>query len=157
MSTQDLIKSGLVESFLLGFASKEEQELVRERALTDSQFNDYLADIESNVRAYFNGKSVIPPAPLREVIALRSPQKNAGKPKHEFQSADAGPLNGNARYHEIEVNDTHIKVHKYWRPAFIAVFILSKIFLIAGLYFYFKSQHVQDELNRLKAQTELHK
>ncbi|WP_353717698.1 hypothetical protein [Dyadobacter sp. 676] len=45
-----------------------------------------------------------------------------------------------------------MKVHKLWRPAFIAVFILSKIFLIAGLYFYFKSVAQQEELEKIKTE-----
>jgi hypothetical protein len=48
-------------------------------------------------------------------------------------------------------------VHKLWRPAFIAVFILSKIFLIAGLYFYFKSVSPQEELQKIKTVMQLNK
>ena len=51
----------------------------------------------------------------------------------------------------VDVDETHIRVHKYWRPAFIAVFVLSKIFLILGLYYYFKASSLEKEMLRMQA------
>ena len=59
------------------------------------------------------------------------------------------------KYLEVEVSDTHLRVHKYWRPAFIAVFVLSKIFLATALYFYFKSDSLNKENLKLQQEIEL--
>ena len=147
MKTQEFIESGILESHLLGFATNEEQEKVREMMLADRELAEYVLNLESDVRSYFLNESVTPPSAVRDIIQLRNLRER--KEKHEFKSANQ---NTNAPYLDIEVNDTHIKVHKFWRPAFIAVFVLSKIFLIAGLYYYFKSASQADELQRLKAQ-----
>lgn len=112
----------------------------------DHTLADYVVDLEENMRGYFSRESVSPPGAVREIIQFRSLRDK--KEKHVF--TDQNP--DNTKYLDVEVNDTHIKVHRNWRPAFVAVFILSKIFLIAGLYYYFKSASQAEELQKLKAQ-----
>jgi hypothetical protein len=148
LNIQDFIASGILESHLLGLTDEKEKEQVRQMMLADPSLEYYATELESDMREYFNRTSVPPPAGAREIVALRAFRDQ--KAKHEF-NANQSPKN---QYLDVEVNDTHIKVHKFWRLAFIAVFILSKIFLIAGLYFYFKSASQQEELNKLKTQTE---
>ncbi|TLU99607.1 hypothetical protein FEN17_20790 [Dyadobacter luticola] len=131
----------------MGFTNREEQEQVRQMMLVDRELETYVADLEADMRGYFAEDAVMPPAVVRELIELRSQREK--KEKHQFDDKTS-----DSQYLNVEVNDTHIKVHKNWRPAFIAVFILSKIFLIAGLYFYFKSVSQQEELQRLKTQIE---
>ncbi|MCE6990446.1 hypothetical protein [Dyadobacter sp. CY323] len=147
MKTQEFIESGILESHLLGFATNEEQEQVKQMMSADRELADYVLNLESDIRSYFVHESVTPPTAVREIIQLRNLRER--KEKHAFKSADQDIK---APYLDIEVNDTHMKVHKFWRPAFIAVFVLSKIFLIAGLYYYFKSASQAEELQKLKAQ-----
>jgi hypothetical protein len=59
-----------------------------------------------------------------------------------------------ASYLEVEYDNTHIKVHKFWRPAFIAVFVLSKIFLVLAVYFYFKAESLIKENAKLQQEVE---
>jgi hypothetical protein len=42
-------------------------------------------------------------------------------------------------------------VHKIWRTVFIAVFILSKIFLILAIYYFLEYRHAEKRLNRVTA------
>lgn len=148
METQDFIESGILEAHLLGLTNEEEKELVTQMVEENKEVREYLVDIESDITRYFDGSSVTPPSALREIIHLRSNQKNFRKEKHSFKKK-AGE-DQNTRFLDVEVNDTHIKVHKFWRPAFIAVFILSKIFLIAGLYYYFKAVNQEEQILKLK-------
>jgi hypothetical protein len=148
LKTQEFIESGILESHLMGFTNKEEQEQVRQMMQADDRLAAYVEDLESNMKAYFERDSVMPPRDTREVIQLRNDRSS--KQKHNLR--DTVP--NSTPYLDIEVNDTHMKVHKLWRPAFVAVFILSKIFLIAGLYYYFKSASQAEELQRLKMQVE---
>ncbi|KAA6441628.1 hypothetical protein FEM33_01160 [Dyadobacter flavalbus] len=157
MNTQDLIKSGILESYLLGLASREEQELVQQKMLDDPELAAYVTHLENDVLSYFDANAVSPPQDVREIVHLRSRKGNAQKRKHVFNRIPKEENYNKGPYLEVEVSDTYIKVHKYWRPAFIIVFILSKIFLIAGLYYYFKSSGQEQEILRLKTQIQQQK
>jgi hypothetical protein len=152
LNTQDFIESGVLESYMLGFASKQEQDYILKMVSENSHLEEYLIDMETDVQHYFQVKAVPPPPELREVIVLRNPETEIVKKKHVFSNAKTQEPLKKETYLDIEVNDTHIKVHKYWRPAFIAVFVLSKIFLIAGLYYYFKSASLEAENAKLRTE-----
>ena len=142
----------MLESHLMGLASEEEQQLVAEMMLTDREMSGYVNELEEDIKRYFAEGSVPPPEAVREIILLRSIREKKGR-----SSYDVGETVDTKQFLDVEVNDTHMKVHKLWRPAFIAVFILSKIFLIAGLYFYFKSLAQQEEIEKIKTEIQLNK
>ena len=146
------MESGVLESYLLGLSSRDEQEQVRQQIAGDQELSERLVDLEVRLKAYFTRNAVPPPPEIREILVLRNTETEITKPRHVFNRAKSEDTKSNNQYLDVEVNDTHIKVHKYWRPAFIAVFILSKIFLIAGLYYYFKSANLQEEIVRLKTE-----
>ncbi|MCF0064170.1 hypothetical protein MUK70_28230 [Dyadobacter chenwenxiniae] len=150
MGTNDFIESGILEAHLLGLTNEDEKELVKQMVEENQEVKEHLVDIESDITRYFNGAAVTPPSALREIIHLRSNQENFRKEKHTFKKK--AEEDQNTRFLDVEVNDTHIKVHKFWRPAFIAVFILSKIFLIAGLYYYFKAVNQEEQIQKLKTE-----
>lgn len=150
MSKQEFIESGILESHLMGFANEEEQQLVAAMVLSDKEISEYVNDLEVDIKRYFAEGSVPPPEAVREIILLRSIREKKGRSNY-----DVGGTADKKQYLDVEVNDTHMKVHKLWRPAFIAVFILSKIFLIAGLYFYFKSLAQQEEIEKIKTEMQL--
>ena len=152
MNNKEIIESGILESYLLGLTKDHEQEQTKQMVLSDPTLMDYIEVLENNIREYFDHKSVTPPSQLREVVQLRTLKSETRKEKHVFGKASGSKQAG--AYHDIEVNDTHIKVHKYWRPAFIAVFILSKIFLIVGLYYFFKSANLENENAKLRTKSE---
>lgn len=148
MSKQEFIESGILESHLMGLANEEEQAQVAEMMQADSEMAEYVNDLEYDIKRYFAEGSVPPPEAVREIILLRSIREKKGSSEEPVDAK---------QYLDVEVNDTHMKVHKLWRPAFIAVFILSKIFLIAGLYFYFKSVAQQEEIEKIKTETQVNK
>lgn len=150
MSKQEFIESGILESHLMGLANDEERQLVAEMMLSDREMSEYVNGLEVDIKRYFAEGSVPPPEAVREIILLRSIRE-----KKSRSSYDVGETVDAKQYLDVEVNDTHMKVHKLWRPAFIAVFILSKIFLIAGLYFYFKSVAQQEEIEKIKTEMQV--
>jgi len=152
LETKDFIESGILESYLLGLTADDEKEYVQNRILTDQQITDYVLDLESDIRLYFDQHATPPPPEIREIVQLRTSRRDIQKKKHVFEQKTAEEPRKKDEYLEIEVNDTYIKVHKFWRPAFIAVFILSKIFLIAGLYYYFKTTSLEQENEKLKTE-----
>lgn len=157
METSNFMKSGILESYLLGFSTEKEKEIINQKILTDQQVIDYLVDLEEGIVSYFDQNLVPPPPEIREIIHLRSTKTDIVKQKHLFKSVPKNNTEKKPEYLDIEVNDTYIKVHKYWRPTFIAVFILSKIFLISGLYYYFKTTSLEQEIIRLKTEIPLTK
>jgi hypothetical protein len=152
LETRDFIESGILESYVLGLTTDKEKEFVLERVLTDQDLTDYTLELETDIMSYFNQGSVPPPPEVREIIQLRTTRRDIQKKKHVYDNKSSEQPPKKDEYLEIEVNDTHIKVHKWWRPAFIAVFILSKVFLIAALYFYFKAASQEQEIEKLRAQ-----
>jgi anti-sigma-K factor RskA len=150
LETKDFIESGILESYLLGLTSEDEKEYIQNRILTDQQVTDHVLNLESDIRLFFDQYTTPPPAEVREIVQLRTARRDIQKKKHVFEQKTTQDTSKKDEYLEIEVNDTYIKVHKLWRPAFIAVFILSKIFLIAGLYYYFKTVSLEQENEKLK-------
>ena len=150
MENREFIESGYLESYVLGLTTESEKELVKQKLLEDQSISSYLIDLETGIKKYFDQTSILPPTEVREIIHLRNLKTDIKKEKHVFTNASGNEGKKNNEYLDIEVNDTYIKVHKYWRPAFIAVFVLSKVFLIAGLYYYFKTTSLEQEILRLK-------
>ncbi|CAG4991091.1 hypothetical protein DYBT9275_00676 [Dyadobacter sp. CECT 9275] len=149
MKTHEFISSGILEVSILGLASAEEKKAVQQFVQDEPAMADYLADLEKGINAFFHTQSVTPPPVIRNLILLKTTRSDLQKSPPQKQTEN--PHASKEKFLEIEVSDTHIKVHKYWRPAFITIFVLSKIFLILGLYYYFKSTTLQKEIDQLKA------
>lgn len=155
MNPKTYIESGILETYILGLASDEQQKDVEKYTHTYPEISFALEDLGQVINQHFSVN--IPPPNVRQRIKEyednslkkwdfneQSHQKNE-TPKEEV------------KYLEVEVSDTHLRVHKYWRPAFIAIFILSKIFLATTLYFYFKSDSLNKDNLKLQQEIELFK
>ena len=154
MKTYNYLKDGILEAYLLGITTEKEKEEVEQLLATDADVLAELNELETDMENYFLRNAVPPPPSIREAVSVRISETEIKKWEeaphrrtHE-KSADSRP--NEHSYVHVEVDDTHIRVHKYWRPAFIAVFVLSKIFLILGLYYYFKASSQAEEIMRLK-------
>ncbi len=155
MKNQEYIQSGILESYLLGIVSEEEQREVEQRVLIDNEVAKALQSIEIDIANHYLTNAVPPPPNVREAILLNANKNELKKWQQQNTFKEATNHTEQTKYLEVEVDNTHIKVHKYWRPTFIAVFVLSKIFLIAALYFYFKSDSLTKENERLKQEIKL--
>lgn len=158
MKNYQYLTNGVLESYLLGLASEQEKEELKQILATDEEVLNQLGEIETEMEAYFIRHAVPPPPAIREKIELRISETEIKKweptPHTDFtQKTTEAPAN-EPYYVNADVDTTHIRVHKHWKIAFIAVFVLSKIFLITGLYFYFKAHTLEQEIERIKAQTQ---
>jgi hypothetical protein len=148
------LTNGVLESYLLGLVSDDEKQEVERLLTTDPEILSHLNELEVEMEQYFLQNAVPPPPAVRKAI-LEKINKNELKKRDPEEytrfKPDSSDEPAKPNYIDVEVDDTHIRVHKYWRPAFIAVFILSKIFLILGLYYYFKTNSLEQEIIRLKA------
>jgi len=140
--------------------SDDEQKEVERLLTTDSEILSQLNELETEMEDYFTRSAVPPPPAVRMAILDELNKTDLIKRNRDqddytrFNRQSSGQESPKSDYIDVEVNNTHIQVHKYWRPAFIAVFVLSKVFLIAGLYYYFKTSSLEQEIIRLKATTQ---
>ncbi|MBN9380594.1 MAG: hypothetical protein J0H74_07520 [Chitinophagaceae bacterium] len=49
----------------------------------------------------------------------------------------------NETFYPVSNKSITLRVHKYWRTAFIAIFILSKILLVLSVYLFIKYRHLE--------------
>ncbi|MFC5409559.1 hypothetical protein ACFPMF_09590 [Larkinella bovis] len=150
MDIRHYIDSGILEAYLLGLTSEEEQNEVEQMKLRHPEISAALNEIEIRIESCCLENAVPPPPGAWDVIQARTSHSDLKKraPNDSQNKKEAG--SDKSGYVEAEVRDSYIRVHKLWRIAFLIVFILSKIFLIAGLYYYFKSDSQQQEIERLK-------
>ena len=157
MKNDNYLTSGILETYLLGLTTEKEKDELEQVLATDPEILAQLNELEASMEDYFIRNAIPPPPGIREKIELRISetelkkwedvkQTNPNPKSTEFKSNEPS-------YVHVEVDDTHIRVHKNWRMAFIAVFILSKVFLILGLYYYFKAASLEQEIIRLKSTT----
>lgn len=134
-------------------AQDEKNELERVLA-TDPDVLAELTELEIQMEDYFLVNAVPPPPGIKAAIEQRinktDIQKREPGEHSRFNRTIPEPESAKPGYVNVEFSDTHIRVHKNWRTAFVAIFILSKIFLTLGLYFYFKSNSQEQEITRLK-------
>ncbi len=157
MKTHPYLTSGILEAYLLGLVTEKEREELEQVLVADPEVLSQLNELEATMEEYFISNAVPPPPGIREKIELRISQTELKK-WEELTQTDPNPTSTERQstepqYVNVEVNNTHIQVHKHWRTAFIAIFILSKVFLILGLYYYFKSSSLEQEIDRLKSTT----
>lgn len=153
MNTQTYIESGILESYILGIASDAQQHEVERYKQMFPEVSSALEDLEMVINQQFSGN--IPPPSVRQRIKEHEDEKLKKWDFNDQNHQENTTKREEVKYLEVEVSDTHLRVHKYWRPAFIAVFVLSKIFLATALYFYFKSDSLNKENLKLQQEIEL--
>jgi anti-sigma-K factor RskA len=142
------IQSGIVESYVLGLASPAEVAEFEQLLPHFPQLKDALSDFEYQLELFAIDHEVPPPpgsrerieARLRETPAVRRPVREEKRYRR----------NATADYIRVEASSELIKVHKYWRTAFIAIFILSKILLALAIYYFVEYRHAQKQIVQME-------
>lgn len=148
------LEDGFLEAYLTGLVSEQERAEMKQHLSENPEIQQELSDMENDMEQFFMRHAVPPPPGMRDAVMKRINDSEIQKwrpdtdDKQSQRSSNA--TNRDSQYVHVEVDNTHIRVHKYWRPAFIAVFVLSKVFLIAGLYYYFKAGSMERELEQLR-------
>lgn len=151
MKIQEYIASGIVESYALGLASGEEVAQFERLLAYHAPLRNALSDFEFQLELFALEHSVPPPPGVREKILDRLRKVPAVRPVDRQDRAGGGKgKDRSSEYISIEHSSTHIRVHKYWRLAFIVVFILSKIWLGLAIYYFVQNQHAQMEILQLQ-------
>lgn len=153
MKNYQYLTDGLLETYLLGTLSDTEREEAKQILAADPDVLAQLDELELAMEQHFLENAVPPPPGVGLALQERLFGSELKKWEHKTTQAPPAPEPEPSRspYIDVEVSDTYLRVHKYWRAAFIAVFVLSKIFLVFGLYQYFKANSLEQEILRLKA------
>lgn len=145
MELEQYISTGIIESFLLGLATPDEVAELQRMRLRFPGLETEIAAVERRMeKAAFDG-AVPPPARVWQGIRQHL----------DWESSFQEEKLEDERKHYTFINmqpkaGTYISVHRSWKIILILFFILSKLFLIGFLYFYFKSQSLQDKLNEAR-------
>ena len=155
MKNYQYLTDGLLESYALGALSPENRKEAVQLIATDPDLAPELEALEMEMEHHFMQYAVPPPPAIKTALQQRliGAEVQKWQAPHEPPYTKEAPRSEPTRspYVEVEVNDTYLRVHKNWRTALIAIFILSKVFLAFGLYHYFKASSLEQEIERLKA------
>ena len=157
---QQYINSGILEAYVTGSASDEEVNELLHMKANYPEVNIALQELEKDMEFIAQQMAITPPARtwdkisdtideliLRQTSGTEQFTNRGGGNHNDYDKPDTGP-----QYIEVEAQSNHIKVHKTWKWVFIAVFILSKIFLACAIYFYLENRQAQQQLNDLKTE-----
>ena len=151
MNIELYIQSGIVESYVLGLASPAEVAEFEQLLPHFPQLKEALSDFEYHLELFAIDHEVPPPPGSREKIEARLRETPAVRRTiHHEEKRYRREASGD--YIRVEVSSDQIKVHKYWRPAFIAIFILSKILLALAIYYFVEYRQAQKQIIQLEQQ-----
>lgn len=136
MELDSYIESGAIEAYALGLASEEEVAELEHMRKLYPELNKEVKLIQSKLEKIAMEEAVTPPGAVRQRILQRIDWENENKSQEKT----------NYTYINIQPKEgDHITVHKWWKFFFIAVFILSKVFLFFAIFFYLKYRQMQEQ------------
>lgn len=151
MKNYQYLTDGLLETYVLGVMPKDQRQQAEHLIATDPDLALQLEELELGMEQYLLQHAVPPPPGVKAALQQRLVGNDLKKWEEQYTQEPPAPEPNRSAYVDVEVSDTHIRVHKNWRAAFIAVFVLSKIFLAFAMYQYFKANSLEQEVQRLKA------
>ena len=140
------LQSGIIESYALGLATKEEVDEFEQLLPHYPELKDALQDFEYHLELFSIDNEIPPPPEVREKIEerLRTLPAIPAMAQRTYKGH-------RTEYVQAKETSNHIRVHKVWRSLFIALFILSKIFLILAIYYFLEYRHAEKQLNQISA------
>jgi hypothetical protein len=143
------IQSGIVESYVLGLASPPEMAELEQLLPHYPELKEALTEFEYQLELFSIDNEEPPPPGTREKVAARLRELPTVRTAPPGKGTGRGHSPG---YIAVEVTSPYIKVHKGWRTFLIAVFILSKILLVASIYYFISYRNAQKQLQKLEQQ-----
>jgi hypothetical protein len=143
------MQSGIVESYALGLATREEVDEFEQLLPHYPELKDSLLEFEYHLELFSIDNEIPPPPDVRERVGERL--RSLPAIPYPWQRQYRGHR---TEYVEARESSSHIRVHKIWRGVFIGVFILSKILLALAIYYFLQYRHAEKELKRVPAAIE---
>lgn len=149
MNIQQYIASGIIESYVLGLTSPDEAAQLERLLPFYPELQAAVSDFGFQVEL-FAIQCEAPPPPdsfskiqdrCRDLPMVKNPVRSTSKWSNSRKESEYVP---------VRENSTHIRVHKYWRTAFIVVFILSKLLLFGFIYYLLQYRHAERDLRAMQ-------
>ena len=151
LNIQQYIASGIIESYVLGLASPEEASQLERLLPFYPELQAALSDFGFQLELFAIQHEEPPPPGLFQRIEDRIRDLPAVKKPSNGQPNDNAGRQGDD-FIPIQENSTHIRVHRYWRIAFIIIFILSKLLLAGFIYYFIQYRNSDREVRLLRDQ-----
>lgn len=162
MKINEYIESGILESYVLGSASKEEAEELLFLKRKYPEISDALLELEIDLERIADHMAITPPPAIwlkiedsinelrknaePEALVISRPEKTADKDKHEGKDD---------QFIQVTAASSQMRVHKMWRWVLLGIFVLGKIFLGFAVYFYLQSRENAEEIRQLKTELKI--
>jgi hypothetical protein len=162
VNVQQYIESGVLEAYVLGAASEAETQELLSYKKRYPQIQDALEELERDMEYIAEQMAIIPPpitwskieASINEITI--TPDYEPLRLRGREERSDYYRINRENYIEVAEAESTYIRVHKNWKWVFVAVFVLSKIFLACAIYFYLENRQAQQQILDLKTELKLH-
>lgn len=151
LNIQQYITSGIIESYVLGLASPEEVSQLERLLPFYPELQAAVSEFGFQLELFAIQNEEPPPPGLFQKIQDRLPELPAVKDRPPGNGSGHGGHSADD-YIPVKESSTHIRVHKYWRIAFIVIFILSKLLLAAFIYYFIQYRHSEREMQSLREQ-----
>ena len=151
------ISSGVLEAYVTGAATPEEEREILQLKAQYPEVKEALYQLEVDIENFARSIAIAPPPTAwdkieSEIDDIIARDKTEPRPfTQRNQQRSAKPDNG-PQYIDVEVQSSHMKIHKAWKWVMIAVFVLGKIFLATAIYFYLANRQAQQQIQELKTE-----
>ena len=156
MEINEIIESGLMETYVMGIATEDEVAKVLSLKKEYPAFKDALEQLELDMELMAQSMGVEPPAGTLAKIEheineiQRQNQALQTAFNSEYSDDKSHHENKREKYIEVESESNQMRVNKAWKWVFIAIFVLGKIFLACAIYFYLENRQVKEQIETLK-------
>lgn len=152
---QQYINSGVLETYILGAATAEEEQQIKHLQTQYPEVKYALQQLETDFENMAKLMVITPPPIIWNKIEAEISDliKHGQTMPQNFDQAtrDSYTRQSNGQHYiEVEAENRRMNIHKNWKWIFFIVFILSKIFLICSIYFYLENRHSQQQIQELK-------
>lgn len=151
MDINAYIESGIIESYLLGLATREEVSMLLRMRVIYPELETEISAVERKLQKVGLEGGVTPPAQIwNKIVEQLRWQGNNGS----YTSPGTGNGHDGVTYINIQPRNNTITVNIWWRCAFIAVCMVVMALVASTVYFYQKYHQLEQQLLRLYPATE---
>lgn len=160
MTIKEYLESGILESYVLGSASEAEALELLELKKQHPEIQNALYELETDIERLAQYMAIQPPPGMftkiedgiTALVNAPGAELLVKEPGKQQQHNNAKTTNNTGQFIEVEAESNHIRVHRAWKWIFAVVFALSKVFLIASIYYFLENRHAQQQIEQLKTE-----
>ncbi|CAL1520943.1 hypothetical protein [Chitinophaga sp. MM2321] len=153
MNVKDYIESGIIERYVLGLATPEQEEELTYLRMLYPELEKEVGAVELRVEEQVLDEAVMPPAKLKRAIFKRMDYSGHSQDHYRRNSNNA---NAYTPPEPVYINanpgwNRSIMVSIWWRCAFVAMCILSMSLAASTWYLYHRTTQLEEVLIKLKS------